>query len=236
MRLRKVLIAVLLCAFLAGTQSVLAAPVTIELWHAMGGVNGETLQTIVNAFNESQSDVIVDLQFQGSYYDLQQKFMASLAARKPPALIQLPIEGTGVFGPTGALADLSEYLEKDPVVNYDYFQPGLLVDSRYQGKFLAIPFNRSNPVLFYNVDHFVEAGLGTDPPETWEEVVAYSKKLTITDKDGRVTRHGFSPNLHWWTLMPMIWSNGGNIADPETGAPRFDSPEVAEVMALIWLT
>lgn len=198
----------------------------------MGGP-GEILREMADEFNKSQDEIELDVQFQGSYYDLQQKFMASIAARRPPAIVQLPIEGTGVFGPTGALADLSGYLENDPVVNFDYFQPGLLVDSWYEGEFYAIPFNRSNPVLYYNVDHFVEAGLGTEPPETWEELVEYSKKLTKIDEDGRVTRHGFSPNLHWWTLMPMIWSNGGNLASPETGEAIFASEEVAEVLGML---
>lgn len=221
-----------LCLMLLA-QPVAAAPVTIEFWHAMGGIAGQALEKIVADFNASQSDIVVDLQFQGSYYDLQQKFMAALAARRPPALIQLPIEGTGVFGPTGALENLLPYLEKDPVVKLDYFHPGLLADSWYQGQFLAIPFNRSNPVLYYNIDHLVEAGLGPEPPETWEQLVEYARKLTVVDENGRVVRHGYSPNLHWWTLMPLIWSKGGNIADPETGRPTFNSPEVAEIMTMI---
>jgi sn-glycerol 3-phosphate transport system substrate-binding protein len=231
-KVTKALLLSLVFALLLGT-AVSAAPITIEFWHAMGGVNGEALETIVNNFNNSQSEIVVDLQFQGSYYDLQQKFLASIAARRPPALIQLPIEGAGVFGPTGALEDLTPYLENDPEINFDYFIPGLLADSYYQDEFLGIPFNRSNPVLFYNKAHFAEAGLGTEPPETWEELVEYAKALTVIDETGRVVRHGFSPNLHWWTLIPMIWSNGGNLADPETGKPTFDTPEVAEVLQLI---
>ncbi|NLJ79856.1 MAG: ABC transporter substrate-binding protein [Firmicutes bacterium] len=234
MKPKKLLFGVLvLCVLSFGIQSVNAAPIKIDLWHAMGGIPGPTLEKIAEEFNASQNDVELHVHYQGSYYDLQQKFMASIAAKNPPALVQLPIEGTGVFGPTGALADLSGYLEDDPEIGFEHFQPGLLVDSWYKDQFLAIPFNRSNPVLYYNVDHFIEAGLGTEAPETWEELIEYSEKLTIVDDDGRIIRHGFSPNLHWWTLTPMIWSNGGNLADPETGTPMFASAEVAEVLNLI---
>ena len=35
-------------------------PTEITFWHAMGGVNGETLESIVKDFNESQDEVHVN--------------------------------------------------------------------------------------------------------------------------------------------------------------------------------
>nr|WP_279388801.1 ABC transporter substrate-binding protein [Hydrogenispora ethanolica] len=194
----------------------------------MGGRNGDILQSLVDDFNKSQSKVNVELQFQGNYYLLQEKFMAAIAAGNPPTLIQLPIEGTGVFGPTGALADLSSYVDKDPKVNPDTFLDGLLADSKHQNKFLAIPFNRSTPLLYYNKDCFVKAGLNPNsPPATWEKLLEYSKKLTKKNKNGRVLTYGYSPIIHWWLVAPMIWSYGGEIADSATQQVLFNSQKVA---------
>ena len=38
---------------------------TITMWHAMGGVNGEALQEMVDDFNASQDEVQVNIEYQG---------------------------------------------------------------------------------------------------------------------------------------------------------------------------
>lgn len=46
-----------------------------------------------------------------------------------------------------------------------------------------MPFNKSQMVLYYNVDMFKDAGIAV--PTTWEEWVAVAKALTKdTDGDG----------------------------------------------------
>jgi sn-glycerol 3-phosphate transport system substrate-binding protein len=46
------------------------------------------------------------------------------------------------------------------------------------GKMLSMPFNSSTPVLWYNKDAFVKAGLDPNkPPKTWPEVAEDAKKL-----------------------------------------------------------
>ena len=40
--------------FLAG--QALAKPITINWWHAMKGARGEVVETMIKAFNDSQSD------------------------------------------------------------------------------------------------------------------------------------------------------------------------------------
>lgn len=42
---------------------------TITLWHAMGGVNGETVQALVDDFNASQDEIEVKAEYQGTYDD-----------------------------------------------------------------------------------------------------------------------------------------------------------------------
>lgn len=44
-------------------------------------------------------------------------------------------------------------------------------------------YSVSNPVMYYNVDLFREAGLREEGPETWEQVIEYSKM--INEKTGK---------------------------------------------------
>ncbi len=49
----------------------------------------------------------------------------------------------------------------------------------------AVPFQNSTPLLYYNVEHFKEAGLDPEkPPQTWAELVDAAKKLTKADRMG----------------------------------------------------
>jgi multiple sugar transport system substrate-binding protein len=77
--------------------------------------------------------------------------------------------------------------------------PGRYIDlapqfASYQDKVVAVPFYGGGPALFYNKDHFQEAGL-TKPPETVEEVYQYAVKLRKMNDKGELTRAGISLRL-----------------------------------------
>jgi sn-glycerol 3-phosphate transport system substrate-binding protein len=57
---------------------------TVLFWSSFTGKNGETETELVKRFNESQSDVVIDYQFQGSYEETAQKVTAALQAGTAP--------------------------------------------------------------------------------------------------------------------------------------------------------
>ncbi len=76
--------------------------------------------------------------------------------------------------------------------------------------------------IFYNKDHFIEAGLDPDhPPETWDEVIEYAGKLTKYDENGKVIRAGLSLRKEGYGPgIAMKWydfffSAGGRLYDDE---------------------
>ncbi|MBN2552183.1 MAG: extracellular solute-binding protein [Spirochaetales bacterium] len=71
-------------------------------------------------------------------------------------------------------------------VNEEY-----LHDVLYDGKMLGVPFCFYSEVLYYNKDHFAEAGLKA-APDTMEQLVDYAARLTKYDSQGNVTRSGIS--------------------------------------------
>ena len=60
--------------------------VRVVFWSSYGGVNGKAVDKIVAKFNDSQQDVYVEVQFQGSYDDVAQKVAAALVAKQAPDL------------------------------------------------------------------------------------------------------------------------------------------------------
>ncbi|MDQ3514879.1 MAG: twin-arginine translocation signal domain-containing protein, partial [Chloroflexota bacterium] len=47
--------------------------VNVVFWSSFGGKNGEIEQEVIRRFNESQQDVVVEHQFQGTYEETAQK-------------------------------------------------------------------------------------------------------------------------------------------------------------------
>ncbi|HET9304308.1 MAG TPA: hypothetical protein VFO20_16175, partial [Propionibacteriaceae bacterium] len=61
-----------------------AGPVDVLYWGSYSAELGEAEQAIVQMFNDSQQDVRVEYQFQGTYEETAQKLTAALQARQAP--------------------------------------------------------------------------------------------------------------------------------------------------------
>jgi ABC-type glycerol-3-phosphate transport system substrate-binding protein len=121
------------------------------------------------------------------------------------------------------------------------FAPGSLDAFTMDGNIYTAGLSEYNTFsLIYNTDDFAAAGiepLSTDVPISWDQLTEIASKLTQT-QDGRITRIG----LTWpfavsiWTVLitePMIRQLGGEIVDPETGEPQFNSEATIAVMNYI---
>jgi sn-glycerol 3-phosphate transport system substrate-binding protein len=105
------------------------------------------------------------------------------------------------------------------------------------GKQWSMPFNTSNPMLYYNKDMFRAAGLDPErPPRTWAEFEEAAAKLTQKDADGKVTVPGATFAIYGWFFEQLLAVSGGYYADNENGraAPAtkatFNSPEGVAVL------
>jgi multiple sugar transport system substrate-binding protein len=84
------------------------------------------------------------------------------------------------------------------------------------GDVYGVPWFAGVGALFYNTGMFKEAGL-SGAPRTMDDMVAYAKKLTKTDAQGRVTRSGWSLRLFGAgsgvaeKFAILMWPRGGEI-------------------------
>ncbi|HEY4027163.1 MAG TPA: ABC transporter substrate-binding protein [Candidatus Dormibacteraeota bacterium] len=156
--------------------------VTVNFWHAMaGGSQKPTLEAITKAFNESQSNVTVNLQVYPDYSTLLQKTLAALAAGSPPDMAQCYENWAAKYNQSKALANLTPYVTaRDGLTAEDLkdYWPAMLNDGKLGGTYYMWPFNKSDSVLFYNADMFRAAGID-HPPATWDEFAADARKLTV---------------------------------------------------------
>ncbi len=170
---RTMVAAAALLAF--GASSAIAQDrTTINWWHAMGGANGERIDAIAKAFNDSQDNYEVVALNRGTYAETMNASIAAFRAKEQPHIVQVFEVGTlTMMSAEGAIKPVFELMAEN---GKDFAPSSFLaaVTGYYtndEGQMLSFPFNSSTPVLYYNKDVFRAAGLDPDtPPKTWPEV------------------------------------------------------------------
>src|SRR5690606_21852230 len=86
----------------------------VEFWHAMGGQHGQTVNQLADRFNTAQDEYYVLPIYQGNYNSLSQKLIASLYARRNPAMSQMYPGWTTRFFRYGYLEPVASFIVEDP--------------------------------------------------------------------------------------------------------------------------
>ncbi len=202
--MRKALVLALLLLAAAG----LSAQVSVELWHAMGGKNGEITAAICEKFNASQPDYKVAAVYKGSYPDTMNAGIAAFRAGSPPAILQVYEVGTAtMMAAKGAIKPVFQLMAEQG----EKFDPKAYIPtitgyySTAKGEMLSMPYNSSTAVFYFNKDAFRKAGLNPDkPPVTWPELFEAARKLKSAGFD-----YGFTTNWISWIQLENFsaWHN-----------------------------
>jgi sn-glycerol 3-phosphate transport system substrate-binding protein len=194
------------------------AATEITYWgsFASGTVNGDAEAGMVERFNTSQSEIVVNYEFQGTYEETAQKLTAGLAAGQVPDVCLLSDVWWFRFYLEDALAPLNDLITAEGVDTVDYVD-SLINEGNRDGVQYWMPFARSTPLFYYNRDMFAEVGL-TEAPKTWEEFAAVAPQLVQRDGD-TLTRAAFahpsSGSYIAWLFQGVVWQFGGQYSTPE---------------------
>ena len=206
-------------------------PVEIEFWHGLNVDNEDAITAVTDAYNASQDAVVVTLQNQGGYLDTIDKYYQSSEGSRPE-LVMFPEYGlrraidSDTVIPAGACIESSGF-------DTSAFQPVVLQAYATEGVQWGMPFNVSNPVLYYDRSAFEEAGLDPDaPPRSLDELREMSQVIV----DSGAAAYGIalesgSDSGGGWFLEQFLANLGVPYANNDNGrsAPAtevlFDGPE-----------
>lgn len=197
----------------------------ITYWYAFGDKIGENNENLVKMFNESQDEVFVKAEFQGGYEDLHAKTQAGFAAKNAPEVTLNEIASMGVFARSGMTEDLTPFIEQDPDIQLEDFNPGLMGNSYVDGKIHGLPYLRSTPILYMNVDMLKEAGLDPAGPKNWKEFEDYLRALTVEGKSV-----GMSMPVSIWFFEAFIGANGGDMLAENDSEVTFNNEAGVEAL------
>ncbi|CAN7641317.1 ABC transporter substrate-binding protein [Paenibacillus sp. LjRoot153] len=177
-------------------------PVKVIWWHSMSGELGKAVDKLVADFNSSQKNVQVEAVFQGTYDESINKMKASMDTKSGPSLIQVYEIGSRFMIDSKAITPVQKYVDADKF-DLSQLEENILNYYKVDGKLNSMPFNTSNPILYYNKDMFKAAGLDPEkPPTTYEEI---TKAAGALSKDGK---SGSSFAIYGW-FMEQFFANQG---------------------------
>lgn len=196
---------------------------TITWWHYNSGLAGKAAEDMVAEFNATvgkENNIYVNAVYQGKASDVLTKVKAIFQSGTNhglPDLIQL--DGSGVLD----IRDNEYLISMESLATKDGFDLSTILDSArlsvtYKDDMIAMPFNSSTIMLYYNKTAFDEAGIRT-APRTLDELAQVAEKLKITDSKGRVTRYGFANVPTTYELIVWLGHQHGvsYITDKENG-------------------
>jgi sn-glycerol 3-phosphate transport system substrate-binding protein len=199
------------------TVKAIGSKVKITYWGSFSGQLGEAEKAVVEKFNTSQSDVILDYQFQGSYEETAQKLTAALQAKTTPEVALLSDVWWFKFYLAKAIQPLDDLLAAAKVDTSDYVDV-LWNEGLRKGKHYWAPFARSTPLFYYNKELWSAAGLPDRGPETWDELAAWAPKLM--KREGSEIKqaafgHPGAASYIAWLFQGVAWQYEGQYSKPD---------------------
>lgn len=189
--------------------------ITLEFWHAMADDLGAVVDELVTRFNDSQDRIVVNATYQGSYDDTYNALLAAFETDTAPNIVQNFDLASQTMIDTGKLIPAHDLMAAD---GYDssVFVPAV---ADYYGDgtgMVAMAFNSSTPILFYNKDMFAAAGV--EPPAdgtSW----SFSEMLAACDaiQASGETQYCIALGQVGWYFEQILANSGGLYFNNDNG-------------------
>ena len=209
--------------------------VEIDFWHMYtdGVMAEEVLPELIAEFEDEHPHITVN-HLGTNFFDYWTKLNTAIAGNVAPDLAMNDSSTVAARAANNILVPLNQYIEADDFDTSVYY-PVLMDAMEYEGDYYGIANDTDVRVLYWNKDHFREAGLDPDtPPANWEELIEFTELLTKRNDDGSIQQMGFTPDM-WLSniqVHTLAWTNGGDFWDDDLN-PTFMQPENLEAVEFI---
>lgn len=168
------------CATVLDNQQVMSQSTEIVFWHAMAGTIGEEIRVLAEEFNQSQNQFKIKPVYKGNYLETLTSFAAAFRAGQAPAIVQVFEVGTALMlSPKGVIKPVFELMQEQKLsLPEQDFTPSVRAFYSENHRLMAMPFNLSVPVLYYNMDILSRVGYNKNNlPNTWADMEIAAQRL-----------------------------------------------------------
>lgn len=187
-----------------GNGGETTGPVTLEFWSFAAGIDA-----VVASFNESQSDITVNLSPSQSDQPGYQKLESAVNSNTGPDIAQVEFMMIPSMAIAGALQDVTEVAQ--PYA--DRYPEATWAGAGFQGHQFGIPNDEGPMVSYYN--RAVLSEIGSQVPTTWEEYREVAEKLkadkgaylgTLLTKGAFVAALAIQNGAKWFDASDDRWT------------------------------
>jgi sn-glycerol 3-phosphate transport system substrate-binding protein len=211
--------------------------VTISMVHIFGNENddrGGLIQAIAEEFMAANPGIVIELSSPTT--DYVELFNSSLLAAdqgQAPTIVQVEEGLTQLAADSGFFLPIGDVGSEEQLASLDDLLPVVRDYYTINGTLYSIPFNASNPLLFYNKGMFAAAGLDPEtPPSTFDEILVACAAIMASPKPPSTCIN--FPMVSWFPEQWVVMQNG-LLADNDNGrtaratAMNYDTPEMLRV-------
>lgn len=208
----------------------------VIIWGINVGPDSKGTDAVIREFERRNPDLRIRLTSMGAGGMNPQKLITSIVGNVAPDVISQDRFTLSDWASKDAFRPLDDLIErdkdKDPLTpTPEKFYSATWEEAIFQGKVYGIPTSSDNRILYYNKKLFREAGLDPDkPPQTWSQVLEYSKKLTKTNPDGTLKIAGWMPNYGNTWLYLFGFQNNTSFMSEDGRTCTLYTPESEEAL------
>jgi multiple sugar transport system substrate-binding protein len=193
--------------------------ITLTIWTHEDPNRQEIEDRYIEEFEAANPDIKIEKSVNSSDM-MDELLLTAFAANEGPDIFNLQIEDAYMYIINGRVAPVDTaacgYSGNEDLVNA--YIPGVLDAVTEKGEIYGLPLELTNWCIYVNKQVFRDAGLDAekDYPETWEEMVDISEKLTLRDGE-IVTRRGFDFRYPYYlvSMIPMVEQLGGAVVSDD---------------------
>ncbi len=198
----------------ACARSEAASRTRVVFWHEMTGPGQEQLKQFAKEFNASQSKYRVEPQFEGNYNEAVQKILHTHGTSASPAVFQSMDVSTSQLYHAKVATPMQHFIDAD---HYDINKISPVARAFYSQKDsqISMPFNTSQPVLYYNASLLKRLGIKAPPVDPSYSDITRVAKAISAKSHGKVK--GLTVEEYGWLFEQFMANSNEHLANHEDG-------------------
>jgi sn-glycerol 3-phosphate transport system substrate-binding protein len=235
---------ILLLCLVFGLLGVIPAlaqdSLTIDFYYptAVDAAINDIIQGYADQFHELHPEITINAVYTGSYVQTRDTINTEIqgGGTGPDVAVMLTTDlysfvEEGYVIPAQAFIDTME--DADAYVA-DFFPALMLNSTDEEGTIWSVPFQRSTPILIYNKDMFVEAGLDPEhAPMNLEELTADALALNQPENNRWGLMLPVQGGFPIWIFQSFAIAYGQNLNEGDPAVVYLNSPEILQALTTI---
>ena len=181
----------------------------------------------IKIFEENNKDINVILKPANTYFGVYNEVLSNNNKKISSGICILEVSELPELVEQKAIIPMNEFIKQNFSI-LENILTNFLKNSYFNNTLYALPYYRSTPIVYYNIDKLKQYGINKkDLPNTWSEL----KSLLIKIKSNINTQPLLLPPAWFdWLFESFVIQNSGSLSTKDNANVQFNSKEVIQTL------